>query len=152
MAAPTTTDAWDEYVMGLAQGSITQVDTWRVGLYDDSTDTVVSTDTGDPDTVLTTIPSGSGYADKSITPSTDASLVVGTDTSIDIVDQTWSGLSFGVATSVDAFYVAITVQLDGDGAATEHLMAVGTLSGGPYDLQNYTSFTVQDMGVTQTQA
>jgi hypothetical protein len=150
MAAPTTTDQWDEYVMGLAQGSITQVDSWNVGLYDDATDTIVSSnDIAD----ITTEPTGeASYSTKTITPSTAASLTIGTDTTVDIDDQTWSSLSTSGTTTVDAFYVSVDVQLDGDGSVTEHLMFVGTLSGGPYNLDNYTDFTAQDMGVTQTQS
>lgn len=149
MAAPTTTDLYDEYVAGLVQGTYTQVDTWAVGLYDDSTDTIVATDDF---AAITTEPSGNGYAAKSVTPSTGASLTIGADTTIDVDDQTWSSLTFTAATSVDAFYITADINLNADTAATTHLLAVGTLSGGPYDLQNYTDFTVQDIGITQTQS
>lgn len=156
MAAPTTTDAWDEYLTRVSASDITVVDSWRIGLYYDATDLVTSTDTGDPDTVLTTIPSGGGYTDKTVVPSTDVTVVANAaDYQHDVADQTWSSLSFTAATNVDAWYMSITVQLTGVGAgetvASEHLMAVGTLTGGPYDLQNYTDFTVQDIGVRQTQ-
>lgn len=150
MAAPTTTDQWDEYLMGLATGDYTVVTSWNVGLYYDATDAIISSDDM---AAITTEPSGSGYAAKTITTgdANDTTLTIGTDTTIDIDDQTWSSLTFSSTTNVDAFYISLSVQLSGDGSATEHLMAVGTLTGGPYDLQNYTSFTAQDMGVTQTQ-
>lgn len=148
MAAPTTTDAWDEYLLSVATGDITPADSWNVGLYDDGTDTITSSDDIG---AVTTEPSGSGYATKTVTPSADTTLSVGADTTVDIVDQTWSGLDFGTETAVNAFYVSLATVLDGDGSQTEHLMFVGSLTDGPFDLSNYSEFTAQDMGVTQTQ-
>lgn len=152
MAAPTTTDQWDEYLMQIANNDLSVVTSWNVGLYDDSTDTIAASD---DISAITTEPSGSGYSTKSLTAGSanDATVAAdGSDWVIDIDDQTWSSLTFSSQTDVDAFYMSFDVQLDGDGMATEHLMFVGTLSGGPYDLDNFTSFTAQDMGVKQTQS
>lgn len=149
MAAPVTTDQWDEYVTRLTAGDVALVDSWNIGLYYDATDTIVASDDV---AAVTTEPSGSGYATKTITPSTAVSIVAdGADWKHDVDDQVFSSLTFSVATQVDAWYMSLSVQLDGDGSPTEHLMAVGLLTGGPYDLQNYTEFTAQNIGIKQTQ-
>lgn len=149
MAAPTTTDAYDEYVAKLTNGEVAQVDSWNIGLYNDSTDLIGPTDTAKTP-AITTEPSGSGYTTKTITPSTASTAVnVSGDWKHDVDDQTWTGLSFGVATSVDAWYISATITLSG--GTQEYLLAVGTLTGGPFDLQNYTEVTVQDIGVNHSQ-
>lgn len=148
MAAPTTTDNYDEYVAKLVSGDLTQVDTINVGLYDDSTNQITSTDDM---AAITSEPEGSGYATKQLGLNANSDVIVGADTVIDVVDQIWTGLSFDVSTPVDAYYISMSVQLAADASPTEHLMGVGTIDGGPYDLQAYTEFTVQDVGLTQTQ-
>jgi hypothetical protein len=146
-APPTTTDQWDEYLAGLAQGSYSQVDTANVGLYYQTDDSL----TGARDmTDLNTEPSesGTGYAAQTVTLSTETTLTVGSETSLSLPDVTFSGMSFGSETLVDAYYVSLSVQLDGDGSAVEHLMAIGNLTGGPYDLQSNSTLTLSDISLS----
>lgn len=148
MAAPTTTDQYDEYVAKVITGDLARVDSWNLGLYNDATDTITSTDDIG---AITTEPSGGNYSTKTIALSTDSTVVVGLDSTIDIADQTWSSLTFSSTTNVDAFYLSCSVQLEGEGSATEHLMAVGLLDT-TYDLSGYTQFTAADTGITHSQA
>lgn len=149
MAAPTTTDLWDEYVAKVVATDIAPVDAFTVGLYRDSVDTIEATDDM---AAITTQPDGAGgYTTNAVSMGASATVVLGADATIQFPNQTFAGLNYVAETWVDAFFISATVQLDGDAGPTEHLMAVGTLDGGPYDLQNYPSFTVDLPSIVQTQ-
>lgn len=113
------TDIGEELFVENDLGSITL----KVGVYDDSTDTLSETSTLSD---ITTEPSGASYARQS-------SAVTSKQISGDFGIDNDSKLSFDVSDSsqtVDHGFYVVNFQSDtvsGDGSATDHLVAVGPL-------------------------
>lgn len=125
--------------------TITYPSTIDVLLFDDDADGVG--DGGDL-SCITTEPSGT-YARQTVslnTSSIAASLNASSNWFSSITDQSFDVSSLNSSQTVRDYGVVGSVQLSGDGSATDHLLWVGDLDQA-YDLSNIDTFTLQDSGI-----
>jgi len=139
--AAILTDLGEEYTIKNAINA-----TFTVGLYNDSTDAISdANDLAD----ITTEPSDGNYARQS-------AAFNAADISGDWGIQNGSTITFDVTNTtgtVDSYFIVVNFQATdtGDGSATDHLFATGSLSQS-YDLSNITSFEINSAtaGLTLT--
>jgi len=143
----------EEYETKVQIDDLSTVTSVDIGLYHDgevSGDTANGDDLADSDDVgtISTEPSGAAYARQ--TESLDTSGFEAVQDSGDWQLQSLNQVSFDLSDdgsgTVDAYFVVISVQLDGDSSATDHLWFSGNLSS-DYDLSQTNGVDIDANGI-----
>lgn len=141
-------DTGEQFVLDYTfPGGVTKPTSLKVGLFDDSTDTLADSDDYG---AITTEPTDGNYAQQTISFdgtgfSTAQPQGAGTawqaDSDVDIqFDVT------NTTGSVDSYYVVVNYDASGDGTANDHLFWTGDLSQ-TYDLSNNDTLTLNSGGL-----
>ena len=138
-------DRGEEYFIKTATGDLTPVSSFSLGLYNEATDTLVD---ADDLSAITTEPAGSAYARQLIALPADLTISqVGGDWQFEL-----GGVSFDTSDSsqsVDSYFLVANYQGDGDGSATDHLIASGSLDQ-TYDFGSVDTFNHNSGGISLT--
>jgi len=143
----------EEYETKVQIDELSTVTSVDIGLYHDgevSGDTTNGDDLADSDDVgaISTEPSGSAYARQTESLDTSGFEVVqdSGDWQLQSLNQVSFDLSDDGSGTVDAYFVVISVQLDGDSSATDHLWLSGNLSS-DYDLSQTNGVDIDANGI-----
>lgn len=146
-------DTGEEFETKVLIGDASKPSSVDVGLFHDgevSGDTAAGDDLTDSNDVgdITTEPSGAAYSRQSVT--LDTSGFSATQSSGDWQFDSDSQLSFDLSDdgsgTLDAYFVVVNYQADGDGSKTDHLYFTGNLST-DYDLSNVNGIDIDAGGI-----
>lgn len=143
--ASIMTDFGEEYYHRTGTGDLSEISTWEVGIYDDSTDNIAE---GDDVGAIDTEPGNTNYSRQSITASNVTFAQSGGDIENDVPDVTFDLSDNSSSNTVDSWFVVIEYQattVSSDGSATAHLVLTGDLSQ-EYTLSNVDNLQVQNVG------